>query len=299
MSRRLRSFVDDVECPGEAAQDVSRSRENGGGQGLITQCWRSEQQRWGATGVPQRRLWAILRQGPQWKVTSARPITNLEDATNLHIALVDIHRWRTSYQNWRALGVFHRIQLMHGVATIKLEGMQGMICMRVQYLQEYCEAGKGPCPSKKQVMLPPVEVSGDRQRQCHDPVPAEARLRLLSLLASEWDREYGTKLPFSVTCYFRGRKPCQHCKLHGQRRCRKSGILRWQRCCEIRRKAWSGNKSKLNIYIHICIFILYIHIYIYIRTYTYIIYIMCIKMYIYIYIYVYISYMCMYMYMYK
>ena len=33
MSRRLRSFVDDVECPGEAAQDVSRSRQNGGGQG--------------------------------------------------------------------------------------------------------------------------------------------------------------------------------------------------------------------------------------------------------------------------
>ena len=28
----------------------------------------------------------------QWKVTSARPITNLEDATNLHIALVDIRR---------------------------------------------------------------------------------------------------------------------------------------------------------------------------------------------------------------
>ena len=30
--------------------------------------------------------------GINGKVTSARPITNLEDATNLHIALVDIHR---------------------------------------------------------------------------------------------------------------------------------------------------------------------------------------------------------------
>ena len=28
----------------------------------------------------------------QWKVTSARPITNVEDATNLQIALVDIRR---------------------------------------------------------------------------------------------------------------------------------------------------------------------------------------------------------------
>ena len=41
--------------------------------------------------------------------------------------------------------------------------------------------------------------------------PADARLRLLSVLACEWDREYGQHLGFDVICYHKDKKNfCQH-----------------------------------------------------------------------------------------
>ena len=53
---------------------------------------------------------------------------------------------------------------MHGVATIKLESMQGMICMRVQYLQEYCDHVVHNAPPAVDTSSEPPGISPDMLR---------------------------------------------------------------------------------------------------------------------------------------
>ena len=50
---------------------------------------------------------------------------------------------------------------MHGIATIKSESMQGRICMRVQYLQEYCDHVVHNAPPAVDTSSEPPGISPD------------------------------------------------------------------------------------------------------------------------------------------